>query len=657
MSRKRVIVVTVGIMLSLFMAAVESTVVATAMPTIVSELGGLAFYSWVFTAYMLTSTTTVPIYGKLSDILGRKPVFMVAMALFLVGSVLCGQSQTMGELIAFRALQGLGAGGLMPLAFIMIGDMFSFEQRAKMQGLFSGVWGVAAIIGPLLGGFLVDNVSWQWVFYVNLVPGVVATALIWFGWRDPERQARAARLPIDFAGTVLLSAGVVALLLGLTDLQKPLGVRLIGLAALLFVALLWVERRAADPILPLPLFKDRLFAVAVSQGLLAGWAMFGSTSYIPLFAQAVLGTSATAAGSVLTPMMLGWVGASIVGSRLLLRFGYRTIALAGMGTLVVGTFFMTRISPQTTLPILMVNVTLMGIGMGLSIPAFMIAVQSSVQRKVLGTATATLQFSRSIGGTLGVSVMGVILSMQLSANLRTGGRSGSRLLTGHPAPPGRQRGARRGREHYPARRAHRRAAKRLRRSIDCGRGRVGCHPVDPARERVPDYAGDRSGRGRITGGPIGDGFHPPGSPLPLHAARRDAIRPELAARAREDGMTHLALTDTNALYGAVAFARACRAAELQPVIGMTLAVRPTPQPPSLRGKGVTNSPPLAGEGLGEVEAVGETEETGQLVLLATGPAGYRSLCRLSSLIQGTRSARRWQRVASAGMSWPRTGRG
>ena len=225
MSRKRVIVVTVGIMLSLFMAAVESTVVATAMPTIVSELGGLAFYSWVFTAYMLTSTTTVPIYGKLSDILGRKPVFMVAMALFLVGSVLCGQAQNMGQLIAFRALQGLGAGGLMPLAFIMIGDIFSFEQRARMQGLFSGVWGVAAIIGPLLGGFLVDNVSWQWVFYVNLVPGVLATALLWFGWRDPARAPRAARLPIDFAGTVLLSAGVVALLLGLTDLAETAGRR------------------------------------------------------------------------------------------------------------------------------------------------------------------------------------------------------------------------------------------------------------------------------------------------------------------------------------------------------------------------------------------------------------------------------------------------
>ena len=425
MSRRRVIMVTVGVMLSLFVAAVESTVVATAMPTIVSELGGLAFYSWVFTAYMLTSTTTVPIYGKLSDILGRKPVFMVAMALFLTGSVLCAQSQTMGQLIAFRALQGLGAGGLMPLAFIIIGDMFSFEQRARMQGLFSGVWGVASVIGPLLGGFLVDNVSWHWVFYVNILPGVLATLLLWFGWRDPVREPGTARLPIDYAGTVVLSASVIALLIGLTDLQSPVGIGLLALAAVLLVLLLWIERRAADPILPLPLFKDRLFAVTAAQGVLAGWAMFGSTSFVPLFVQAVLGTSATVAGSALTPQMLGWVGASIIGSRLLLRFGYRTIGLVGMSTLVVGMFLMTRVSPDTTLLGVMFNLALMGIGMGLAMPAFLIAVQSSVQRKAMGTATATVQFSRNIGGTLGVSVMGVILSVQLAANLRAAGVVGA----------------------------------------------------------------------------------------------------------------------------------------------------------------------------------------------------------------------------------------
>jgi EmrB/QacA subfamily drug resistance transporter len=414
-------------MLSLFVAAVESTVVATAMPTIVSQLGGLAVYSWVFTAYMLASTTTMPIYGKLSDIFGRRPVFLVAMALFLTGSVLCAQSQSMGQLIAFRALQGLGAGGLMPLAFIIIGDMFSFAQRARMQGLFSGVWGVASIVGPLLGGFLVDNISWHWVFYVNLAPGILATLLLWFGWRDPVREPGATRLPIDFGGTILLSASVVALLLGLSDLQSPVGIGLLLAATVLFALLLWIERRAADPILPLPLFGNRLFAVATAQGVLAGWAMFGSTSFVPLFVQAVMGTSATAAGGTLTPQMLGWVGASIIGSRLLLRYGYRTIALVGMGILVAGVFLMTRVSLNTTLPGVMFNLALMGIGMGLALPAFLIAVQSSVQRKTMGTATATLQFSRNIGGTVGVSIMGVILSTQLAAYLRAAGVATSGL--------------------------------------------------------------------------------------------------------------------------------------------------------------------------------------------------------------------------------------
>ncbi|MBM4456797.1 MAG: MFS transporter [Chloroflexi bacterium] len=416
MSRRRIIVVTVGVMLSLFMAAVESTVIATAMPTIITQLGGLAIYSWAFSAYMLASTTTVPIYGKLSDLYGRRPIYLAAMALFLAGSVLSGQAQSMSELVAFRALQGLGAGGLHPLAFIMIGDMFSFEQRARMQGFFSGVWGVASIVGPLLGGFLVDHVSWRWVFYVNLAPGLVAALLVWTGWRDAGRAAGAPRVSVDYTGAALLSAGVVALLLGLFQLGTPASWELLVLALALFAALLWVERRAADPILPLPLFKGRLFAVACTHGLLAGWTMFGSTAFVPLFVQAALGTSATAAGSTLTPMMLNWVCASIIGSRLLLRFGYRTIALVGMCALTAGAFSMSQVGAQTPLPIIMVCAGLMGVGMGFSVPSFMIAVQSSVERRTLGTATAMLQFSRSIGGTLGVSVMGAVLSMSLAAS-------------------------------------------------------------------------------------------------------------------------------------------------------------------------------------------------------------------------------------------------
>ena len=414
MSRKRILLVTAGIMLSLFMASMESTVVATAMPTIVGQLGGLEHYSWVFSAFMLASTTTVPIYGKLSDIYGRRNLYVFAMALFLVGSVLCGLANSMTALIIARAIQGIGAGGIMPLAFILIGEMFTLEQRARMQGFFSGVWGVSSIVGPLLGGFLVDQLSWRWIFYVNVLPGLLAAALVAFAWRDQVRTHE--RPAIDYAGAVLLTTSVVMLLLGLMESGTYSWILIAG-AVVLFVLLLWVERRAADPILPLPLFRDGLFATATAHGILTGWALFGSISFIPLFVQAVMGTSATQAGITITPMLLGWVTASIIGTRLLLTIGYRKLGLIGTATFTVGAFLMSRAGMNSSQIGLMIFVTLMGIGMGLSIPAFLIAVQTSVERRQLGTATSTLQFSRSIGGTLGVSVMGAALSARLASNL------------------------------------------------------------------------------------------------------------------------------------------------------------------------------------------------------------------------------------------------
>jgi EmrB/QacA subfamily drug resistance transporter len=362
----------------------------------------------------------VPLYGKLSDLYGRRRLYFIAMALFVTGSVLSGLSQTMGQLIAFRALQGLGAGGLMPLAFIMIGDVLSFEQRAKTQGLFSGVWGVASIIGPLLGGFLVDQLSWHWVFFVNVLPALLAALLVGAAWRDPARDM-SRRPSIDYAGVVVMTVGIVALLLGLFDLGSPLSLAAIALSAVLFVALYFVERRAVDPVLPLPLFRDRLFSVAVIQGALAGWAMFGSANFVPLFGQAVIGLTATAAGSMLTPQMLGWVFASIIGSRLLLRVGYRAISVAGMALLVAGALLMTRIAAMPSMPMVMVSLGLMGSGMGLAMPAFLIAVQNTVRRDMLGTATSTVTFSRNIGGTLGVSVMGAILANRVAANLLASG--------------------------------------------------------------------------------------------------------------------------------------------------------------------------------------------------------------------------------------------
>jgi EmrB/QacA subfamily drug resistance transporter len=434
MTRPHTILVTAAVMLSLFLASMEVTVVGTAMPTIVSQLGGLASYSWVFSAYLLASTTTVPIYGKLSDLYGRRPVYMFAMALFLVGSLLSGSAASMTQLILARAVQGLGAGGLLPLAFIIIGDMFSLEQRARVQGLFSSVWGVSSIIGPLIGGFLVDRVSWRWVFYINLVPGLIAAALFWFGWgRTGQRAGKTIK--VDFAGAALLSLSVVLLLLGLLNPsssgsaqdssgQAPGNIQsflLIAGAVVSFLLLILVERRAVDPILPITLFRDRLFLVACLNGIFVGAAIFGGASYVPLFAQTVLGTTATAAGATLTPQMICWVVASIISSRLLLRVNYRTLVLFGMAIAVIGAGLVLFADVVRSPIPLLVGMGLTGVGMGFTIPSFLIAVQSAVQRQSLGTATSTLTFSRNIGGTLGVSIMGAILTFGLATALAASG--------------------------------------------------------------------------------------------------------------------------------------------------------------------------------------------------------------------------------------------
>ncbi len=402
-------------MLSIFLASVEGTVVATAMPTIVAELGGLAFYSWVFSVYMLASTTTGPIYGKLSDVYGRKRVYVFAMLMFLAGSLLCGQARSMEQLVLFRAVQGLGAGGVLPLAFTVIGELFSVSERARLQGWISGVWGVSSVIGPLIGGFLVDQVSWQWVFYLNLIPGLLACAMVWLAWNRPA-PARHERPKVDYAGAALLALGVLTLLIGLQELSSALGPALLVLSGLLFAALVFVERRSTDPILPFHLFRERLFVVTLIHGLLAGWAMFGSLNYVPLFVQGVLGTGATEAGISLTPMSLAWTVASIVGAQLLMRVGFRSMTMFGMVLLSVGALLMTTINAGSSVISIMIYTGLMGMGMGFSVPAFLIAVQTSVPRKDMGAATSAVQFSRSIGGTIGVSVLGVALSARL-ANL------------------------------------------------------------------------------------------------------------------------------------------------------------------------------------------------------------------------------------------------
>lgn len=419
MPQNRIILVTIGVMLSLFLASMESTVVATAMPTIVGQLGGLEHYSWVFSAFMLTSTTFVPLYGKLSDIYGRRRIYVIAMVLFLLGSVMCGLANNMTQLILGRALQGLGAGGIQPLAFILIGEMFNLRQRAKMQGLFSGVWGFSSIVGPLLGGYIVDKFTWHWIFYINILPGLLAAALVAFAWQE---QAQSHERPkVDYLGAALLTSSIVSLLLGLMDFGSIGSWSLISLAVVLFAALVWVESRSADPILPLPLFRDRLFLTAITHGIFTGWALFGSISYIPLFVQSVLGTSATQAGITITPMLLGWVTSSIIGMRLIMTVGHRKLGLVGTAVFVTGAFLMMWIGAGSSQIVMMLYVAMMGIGMGLSVPAFLVAVQTTMERRNLGTATSMLQFSRLIGGTLGVSVMGAALSIRLASNLSASG--------------------------------------------------------------------------------------------------------------------------------------------------------------------------------------------------------------------------------------------
>jgi EmrB/QacA subfamily drug resistance transporter len=417
--RRRLIVL--GVMLSIFLGAMESTVVSTAMPRVVSSLGGLEMYSWVFSGFLLTSTVTMPLWGRLSDLRGRRRVFLTGLAIFLVGTALSGLSQTMTQLIVFRMLQGLGAGSLMTIGMTIIGELFQLERRAKMQGYISGVWGLASLAGPLIGGLLTDHVSWRWVFYINLPFGVVAMSLIATALGDRPRDGR--RPAIDYTGLALFTAGVSALLVGVLEAGRVAGwtgagvLGPLGLAGACLVAFLVVERRAADPIVPLRLLGHRMVLAAALTGFLAGMAMFGALSFVPLYLQVVSGMSATAAGVVLIPFVLGWVVMSATSARLVLRIGYRVVVLSGMVCLTVGFVLLSRWSESLTQSTAMRDALVGGIGMGLTMVPMLIAVQSAVARADLGAATSMIQFFRTLGGAIGLSVMGTVMASRLSAGL------------------------------------------------------------------------------------------------------------------------------------------------------------------------------------------------------------------------------------------------
>jgi EmrB/QacA subfamily drug resistance transporter len=408
-----------GIVLSIFLAALESTVVATAMPKVVESLGGIHIYSWVFSGFLLTSTVAMPLWGRLSDLFGRRAIYLTGLSLFLLGSALSGAANSMTQLILFRMLQGLGAGSLLTVGMTTIADLFGLERRAKLQGYLSGVWGIASLLGPLAGGLLTDHVSWRWVFYVNLPFGALAMALLATAL---DGQTHARRRPtMDYAGVGLFAFGVSSLLLGVVeagrtaawgrlDVAGPL-----ALGAVALVLFVRVERRVPEPIVPLRLFDNRVVVAATLTGFLSGMAMFGAISFVPLFMQSVVGTSATQAGFVLTPFVLGWVAMSIISARLVLKIGYRVVVVSGMLCLVAAFALLARWDASLTPGTAMRDVVLAGVGMGMNMVPMLIAVQSAVPRSDLGIATSMTQFFRAVGGALGLSLMGAVMARRLAA--------------------------------------------------------------------------------------------------------------------------------------------------------------------------------------------------------------------------------------------------
>jgi drug resistance transporter, EmrB/QacA subfamily len=411
----------IAILLAMFLSALDQTIVGTALPTIVTQLHGNDYYTWVITIYLLTATISGPIYGKLSDLFGRRPMVMIGVSLFLIGSALSGLSQEMWQLVAARGLQGLGAGAIFPIALAVIGDLFTPAERGKYQGLFGAVFGVSALIGPALGGFLTDNVGWHWVFFVNLPIGVVALVIIWRLLPPIKHPERAPS--IDYLGSSLFAAALVPILIGLTNKQSmdwtsPEVGGLIALGLALATVFLWVESRALQPILPLSLFRNRSISVSLLAVFLAGFGFFGAIIWIPRWFQVVLGSSATAAGYQILPLLAGLIVSSVVSGQLISRTGrYRVLIIVSMAFLSVGLLLMTQLRGDTSLPQFWLWMVIAGIGIGPSLAAFTIVVQNAAPFVQLGAATGALTFFRQVGGTVGLAISGTLFGSALATEV------------------------------------------------------------------------------------------------------------------------------------------------------------------------------------------------------------------------------------------------
>lgn len=411
--RSRRPLVIVSIMLATFMVAVEATIVATAMPRIVGQLGGFTYYSWVFSAFLLAQSTTTVIYGKLSDMFGRKPMLIVGILIFLVGSTLAGFAWSMASLIAFRLLQGLGAGAIQPVTMTVVGDLYKLEERAKVQGALASVWAVSAVIGPLAGGIIVDHLSWAWIFWINLPLGVLSIAgfVCFLHERITPREAK-----IDYLGTILFSISIVSLLVILTETGS--GFAVLGLLAIVFVVsgvlFIWQERRAPEPIISIALWSRRLVATSNAATLLAGMALIGLTTVLPIYVQGVLGRSPLEAGFTLTMLIVSWPLAVMLASRFFRMFGIRRTLRAGSFMFPFGALFLLFLTPESSPIIAGVGSFLMGFGMGLISLTSVVLVQESVEWSMRGSATASIIFSRSLGNTLGATALGAIMNIGIA---------------------------------------------------------------------------------------------------------------------------------------------------------------------------------------------------------------------------------------------------